>query len=359
MKILHVVEHYLPFLGGVEVNTHEIAKRLVRDGFKVEVVCEREKGTTEYEVMDGVKVHRVFNLRLVELKYDIGRIAPKMLLSIAKNDADIVHAHAYGYFPTYASIFTGKPTVITTHSDPTAKIFPLWDLSRSIPLKFSDRVIATTEMERLHIIKRGVSPKKITVIANGITLPPLKMPKIEHQNKIILCLARLDIAHKGQDILFHAMPKVISKVPNVKLWVVGTGADLAALKALSNKLKIDEYVEFKGSIGKPDKFLFLQNSQVLCVSPRTESFGVVYLEAMAYGLPIVTTSVGGVPEVVGDSAVIVPPNDPSALANALINVLTSKKFAETLSEKSLDRVKQFDWEGLVSKYEALYEQLLV
>jgi glycosyltransferase involved in cell wall biosynthesis len=359
MKVLHIVEHYLPFLGGVEVNTHEIAKRLVRDGFEVEVVCEREKGTMEYEVLDGVRVHRVFNLRLVKLKYDIGRIAPKMLLSTARNDADIIHAHAYGYFPTYASFFSGKPTVITTHSDPTDKIFPFWDLSRSIPLKLSDRVIATTEMERLHLIKRGVSAKKITVISNGITLPRLKMPQIENQNKIILCLARLDIAHKGQDILFHAMPKVITKVPDAKLWVVGTGEDLSALKKLSDRLKINKYVEFKGGIGKPDKFLFLQNSQVLCVSPRTESFGVVYLEAMAYGLPIVTTSVGGVPEVVGDSAIIVPPNDPSALADALIKVLTDENIAANLSEKGLNRVKRFDWECLVDKYEELYEQLLI
>ena len=352
-----MTEHYLPFLGGVEVNTHEICKRLVRDGFEVEVLCEREKGTAKNEVIDEVKIHRVFNFRLIKLKYDIGRIAPKMFLSALKNDADIIHAHAYGFFPTYASSFSNKPVVITTHSDPSAKIFPFWDLSRTIPLTLCDHVVATTEMERLHLISRGVRPMKISVINNGITLPPLSMPRIDFPSKIILCLARLDIAHKGQDILLEAMPKVISKVPDVQLWVAGNGKDAMILKKLAKELKIAERIKFTGPITNPTKSSFLKNCNLLCISPRTESFGVVYLEAMAYGLPIVTTKVGGIPEVVGDSALLVPPNDPSALADAMIQVLSDRHLADSLNKKSLERVKRFDWEVLVKKYEKVYEQL--
>ena len=161
MRILTLVEHYLPFLGGVEINSHEIGKRLVRDGFDVKVICEREKNTPAYEVMDGVKVNRVCGLRMIRLRYDLGKAAPEMLLSAVKNDADIVHAHAYGFFPTYASIFSNKPTVITTHSDPTAKIYPFFDLTRSLPLKLCDHVVATTEMEKRHLINRGVEQKKL------------------------------------------------------------------------------------------------------------------------------------------------------------------------------------------------------
>lgn len=357
MKILQLTEHYLPFLGGVEVNTHEICKRLTRDGFEVEVICGREKGTTEKEVIDGVKIHRIFNFRLMKLKYDVGRISPKMLLSAVKNEADIVHAHAYGFFPTYVTVFSNKPTLITTHSDPTAKIFPFGDLSRSIPLRLCDHVVATTEMEKPHLIKRGVSPKKISLIPNGITLPPLNVPKIDYPNKIILCLARLDIAHKGQDILLQAMPKVISKVPDVKLWIAGDGKDEKMLKDLTKKLKISRSVEFKGPITNPTKSLLFKNCRLLCIPPRTESFGVVYLEAMAYGLPIVTTRVGGIPEVVGDTALLVPLNDSLALADALIHILSDDKLAEVLRERSLEHVKQFDWEHIVKKYEDLFERM--
>ena len=307
--------------------------------------------------MDGVKVHRILGFRVIKLKYDVGRIAPEMLLSAVKNNVDIVHAHSYSFFPTWASIFSKKPTLIGTQSDPTAKIYPLWDLFRSIPIRLCDHVVATTEMERQHLVRRGVKPKNITVIPNGVTLPPLEAPNIDLPNTI-LCLARLDIAHKGQDILMKAMPKVLSKIPNAKLLIAGKGNGLDRLQSLAKKLNIDGNVEFMGPIYGSVKALYLKNCNLLCVSPRTESFGIVYLEAMAYGLPIVTTRVGGIPEVVGAAAFFVPPNDPSALADALIQVLTDRTLAGDLRERGLERVKQFNWDTIVKKYEALYERLV-
>lgn len=359
MKILQLTEHYIPFLGGVENVIHEISRRLVRDGHDVEIICEREKDTTKYEIIDGVKIHRVFGFRLMKMRYDVGRVAPTMLLSAVINNADIVHSHAYGFFPTFASIFSNKPTVITTHSDPTAKIYPFYDLFRSVPIRLCNHVTALTEMEEKHLIMRGVKRENITVIPNGITLPrPIvhKM-KLSESGPIILCLARLDIAHKGQDILLQAMTKVLLSIPDAKLWIVGKGDDLKSLKKLVEELNIDKSVDFKGSISESSKNFHLRNCDVFCTSPRTDSFPVVYLEAMAYGLPVVTTRVGGIPEVVSDSALLVPPNDPLALANALIQVLDDRALADDLRRKGLERVKQFNWDEIVKRYEKLYEEL--
>ena len=358
MKILQVTQHYIPFFGGVEINTHEICRRLVRDGFEVEVVCERENYTVKEEVIDGVKVHRVFGFRLANVKYDIARIAPSMLLSTIKNGADIIHAHAYGFFPSYVSVFSGKPTVITNHSDPTAKVFPFFDLSRRIPPKLCDRIVCTTELERKHMEALGVEPRRITVIPNGVTLPPMNVPADADFGNVILCLARLDIANKGQDILLQAMPQIVREVPDAKLWIVGEGKDLGMLKALASKLHLNGSVEFKGRISHAAKFLFLKNSRLLCLPPRTESFGVVYLEAMAYGLPIVATKVGGVPEVVDDAGILVPPENSAALAEAVIKVLTDKPLSDDLSRRGSSRVKRFDWELLIKRYEKVYESMV-
>jgi glycosyltransferase involved in cell wall biosynthesis len=356
MKILHLTEHYLPFFGGVEIAVHEICKRLVRDGFEVEVVCEREKKTVKHEIMDGVIVHRVLGFELIRLKYDVGRVAPGMLLSAIKSVADVVHAHSYGFFPTWVSMFTNKPTVITTHSDPTAKIYPLWDMFREFPIRSCNHVVATTEMERQHLMRRGVKSENITVIPNGVTLPPPEAPKFNF-SPMIFCLARLDIAHKGQDILLNAMPKVLSVIPEVRLVMAGSGDDLGKLKELARNLDIEKNVEFKGSIDQFTKNLYMKNCDVLCTSPRTEPFGIVYLEAMAYGRPIVTTKVGGVPEVVGDCAVLVPPGNPDLLAEALVEILKNKERAEDLGGRGPERVKRFDWDVIVKKYEQLYMRL--
>jgi glycosyltransferase involved in cell wall biosynthesis len=359
MRILQLTEHYLPFLGGVEVNTHEICKRLIRDGFEVDVVCEKEPGTKQEEVMDGVRIHRVSGLHLVKLKYNVGKVAPAMILKGVLNNADLVHAHAYGFFPTYVSMFSNKPVVITTHSDPAAKIYPFCDLSRSIPLRFANRIIATTQMEKVHLTHRGVKESKVTVIPNGITLRAKAAPSNSHVfNKNILCLARLDTAHKGQDILLEAMPKVVSKVPDAKLLLAGTGKDADKLKGLIKKLGIGANVEFKGAITDPIKSEFLRNCRILCITPRTESFGVVYLEAMGNGLPIVTTNVGGIPEVVADAALLVPPNESSSLADTLIEVLTNDEIAEDLGKRGFERAKRFDWDCLVKLYEKVYCSLL-
>lgn len=356
MKILQLTEHYLPFFGGVETAVHEICKRLVRDGFEVEVVCEREKETVKHEIMDGVKIHRVLGFELIRLKYNVGRVAPGMLLSAIKSDAGVVHAHSYGFFSTWVSMFTKKPTVVTTHSDPTAKIYPLWDMFREVPIRLCDHVVATTEMEKQHLMRRGVKPENITVIPNGVTFPPPEAPNFNF-SPMIFCLARLDIAHKGQDILLNAMPKVLSVIPEVRLVVAGSGDDLGRLKELARNLDIGKNAEFKGSIDQITKNLYMKNCDVFCTSPRTEPFGIVYLEAMAYGRPIVTTKVGGVPEVVGDCAVLVPPDNPDLLAEALIEILTNRERAEELGGRGLERVKRFDWDVIVEKYEQLYMKL--
>lgn len=343
-------------MGGVETHMHEINKRLIKDGFEIEVITQNEPNALECEVKDGITIHRVPVFEPLKLKYRIGRLMPHMILKMHQVEFDILHAHAYGYFPTWASMFSDKPTVITTHSDPTAKIYPFCDLLRSIPIRVCDRVVAITDMEKHHLIRRGVNQNKIAVIPNGVTLPPMDAPT-RNLGKVILCLARLDTTHKGQDILLQAMPKVVSKVPDVKLWLAGEGNDVAKLKELALKLKIGGSVEFKGLIDESTKSLYLKNCRLLCISPRTESFPIVNLEAMAYGLPIVTTRVGGIPEVVGDAALLVPPSDPSALADALIKVLTDRRLADDLSKKGLERMRQFDWDILVKKYEKLYEQI--
>jgi glycosyltransferase involved in cell wall biosynthesis len=129
---------------------------------------------------------------------------------------------------------------------------------------------------------------------------------------------------------------------------------LDKLRRITSELNIEKNVFFKGSIDKNTKNFYMKNCDVFCVSPRTESFGIVYLEAMAYGKAIITTNVGGVAEVLSDCAVLVPPNNPNLLARGLIEVLDNREKARKLGTKALNRVKTFDWDIIVEKYKQLY-----
>ena len=102
----------------------------------------------------------------------------------------------------------------------------------------------------------------------------------------------------------------------------------------------------------------MKNCDVLCVSPRTESFGLVFLEAMTYGKPIVATKVGGVPEVVGNCAILVPPDRPRSLATALTDVLRNRKIARKLGNRARERAKVFNWDSIVERYNQLYRKLM-
>jgi len=354
---LHLVPNYLPAIGGVEINTHEINKRLVKDRFEIEIITQKEPNTPEYEVIDGVRIHRVWVFEPLKLRYRLGRITPYMIPKIFQVDFDILHAHSYGFFPTWASIFSTKPVVITPHSDPATKIYPLWDLFRAIPIRRADRIVALSEMEKKHLIERGVKPEKIVVINNGVTLPPVKGKDVGI-HPMILSMARMDVDHKGQDVMLKAMKKVQKTLPDVKLIMAGDGKDLPLLKDMAKNLGLEGCVEFTGFLYCADKWDYLSSCDVLSIAPRIEPFGVVYLEAMAYGKPIVTTNVGGIPEVVGDCAILVPPNDPGSLADALIKVLTDERLAQTLSQKGLRRVQSFNWDHIIPKYKALYESIM-
>lgn len=357
MQILHLTPNYLPSIGGVEVGTHEINKRLVKDGFEIEIITQEEPGAPKYEVMDGVRIHRISVFEPLKLRYRLGRITPYMIPKIFQVDFDILHAHGYGFFPAWVSLLSIKPVVITPHSDPLAKIYPMWDFLRAIPIRRADRIVALTGLEKKHLIKRGVKPGKILIISNGVTLPPVEGKDID-VHPLILSMARMDIYHKGQDVMLKAMEKVHKTLPNVRLVMAGNGKDFSLVRDMAKNLSLDNCVKFTGFLSDVDKWNLLSSCDVFSNSPRMEPFGIVYLEAMAYGRPIVTTKVGGIPEVVDDCAVLVSPNDPDSLANALIRVLTDKRLMQMLGQKGRKRVRRFDWDSLVPKYEALYESLI-
>ncbi|MCL4518284.1 MAG: glycosyltransferase family 4 protein [Thaumarchaeota archaeon] len=356
MKVLQFTQHYPPFKGGIEAVVHELSKRLVDRGHEVVVLCELEKNTKRNETQDGVQIHRVLPVEPVALPYGVGRIAPSMMVQAICNDADVYHVHGYGNFPSWVSIFRTGPTVLTPHNEPIFR-FSLWDRLRMIPLRLADTVIVNTTIGKRIFENGGVKPERTRLIPNGITLP-IVPGRDMNIHPMILCLARLEVWHKGQDILLRAMREVIKRIPDARLVIAGNGRDYDFLLRLSKSLGIEGSVDFTGELSEEQKCDYLSSCDVLCTAPRTESFGLIYLEAMAFGRPIVTTNVGGIPEVIGDAGILVPPNDPDTLAQAIICVLTDRKLALTLRDRGLKRVKRFDWDNLIDEYVELYETLV-
>ena len=191
----------------------------------------------------------------------------------------------------------------------------------------------------------GVHADRIAVVAEPIDLARWrhafeKAPELPRRGSSILCVAHL-YPRKNVATLLAAM----RRLPNSALLrVVGTGPDLARLERLSRELEIGERVEFLGHVDFARLAGEYRRADVFCLPSRQEGFGIVFLEAMAAGLPIVAARAAAVPEVVidGESGVLVDPDRPDELAAALDRLISDPGERRRLGEAGRSRVKLFD-----------------
>lgn len=164
---------------------------------------------------------------------------------------------------------------------------------------------------------------------------------------------------KGVDVLLSAFAQVIARYPDAALFVAGAGSQRAALSDLARTLKVAPHVHFLGYLEDPAPFLAALDVHV---SPSlTEGLGTVTAEAMALGIPVVATDVGGVRDVVtdGETGVLVAPSDPVALADAMLRILDDDVFAHTLAENGRAHVlASHSAERFVSETRAYYDRAL-
>jgi glycosyltransferase involved in cell wall biosynthesis len=176
----------------------------------------------------------------------------------------------------------------------------------------------------------------------------------------ILVLARLD-PQKGQDVLIDALPRILARIPEARVLFAGheTGCSVASLKQRARDRGVLSHVEFLGF--RSDVRALLQGASVLALPSRWEGFGLVLLEAMDVGRPIVASAVGAIPEVVRDreGGLLVPPDEPEALAEALITVLAEPDRAKAMGEAGRRRlIESFSERAMIEATESLYNALL-
>jgi len=157
------------------------------------------------------------------------------------------------------------------------------------------------------------------------------------------------------------MPEVVKIVPKVRLLLVGSGRIRQDLEKLARFLRIDKHVIFTGFVSQNQKIPYYRSSDVFVLPSLTESFGMVNLEAMACGLPIVASNVGGIPEVVRhcENGFLIPPRNVRALSTSLIDLLTNEGLRMKMAKNSIRMVKRYSWESIVRKTEEVYKKVLV
>ncbi|RKZ27900.1 hypothetical protein DRQ26_02250 [bacterium] len=298
-----------------------------------------------------------------------GRRAVKKLLK--KENFDVVHIHwpipmafvgatAYGKLPTILHFYTAETSMI--------RRFPIIKPFFRRYIRDADEVIALTSYGAEQA--RSVYDRSIKIVPYGNKFPE-KIPTIrfpdEDRPRRILFTGRL-VERKGVKYLIQAMPKILSRI-DAELTVVGFGSILDDLKNLARDIGVGEKVHFTGLVPADEKERHYRDCDVFVLPAcfdrhgDTEGQGVVLLEALSYGKPVIASAVGGIVDIVkdGHSGLLVPEKDPDALAEAIIRVLTDKELYIKLAKDGYEyAIQKFSpsvvEKAIVDVYEALLKK---
>lgn len=362
MKILMISSYYLPYLAGAELYVKEIAERLVRDGNKVAVLTKSLGKLPSHEIINGVKVYRI---KAVNASHARSPSAfPGMLSKGIKmaRQADIVHAHiAYpnGILAYVIKKATGKEYILTLQGDelmdyPEKRLLKLLKWPIKIALRNASKVhCISNALAKKAVDYFNVDNGKIVVIANGVDIAKFNdAEKIKISNdkkRIVMTVSRLT-RKNNVEILLRAM----KHVKKARLIVIGDGPEKKALVKMKKELGID--AEFLGNIKHSNLPGYLKNADVFVRTPITEGLGIVFLEAMAAGVPIIASSTGGINDIVKDNVngVIVSNKNAREIAYAINKLLDDKKLRAWLIENGRRFVKEYDWQIVYEKTKELY-----
>jgi L-malate glycosyltransferase len=218
---------------------------------------------------------------------------------------------------------------------------------------------APDSRKRIRVIPMGIDPEKFS---EG-PFPYVK--KDYFAGHIILSVGRL-IDWKGTIYLINAMPKIIRTFPDTKLLIAGSGPEQESLSHKVHEHGLDQHVTFLGVVD--DKTLLsLYHAADVFVLPsinkdgKTEALGVVLLEAMASGCPVIGSNVGGIPDIItdGENGFLVPEQDPHGLAEKIILLLSDERLREKFRSQGLIRVQQsFSWDRIADDFSQIFERVL-
>ncbi|HXH82932.1 MAG TPA: glycosyltransferase family 4 protein [Candidatus Tectomicrobia bacterium] len=253
---------------------------------------------------------------------------------------DLIDAH-FAYPDGLAAVLLGKalgrPVVITLRgSIVRLSRYPMHRPQLRWALREGDRIVAVSESLREVAAGLGIARERITVIPNGVDAARFRPADrlaaraavgLAEGRPVVLTVGGI-YEDKGQHVLLQALPAVLRRVPDVLVVMVGEfrrdGYE-RRLRALIDELRLADHVRFAGGRPHDELPVWYAAADVFCLPTRSEGWANVLLEALACGVPVVTTRVGGNPEIVRDESlgVLVQPDDPAALGDALVRALTS------------------------------------
>lgn len=362
MKIALIVNLFPPkWLGGTEIASYNIAKYLAKKGHEIHVITSFDASLPQIEIKDRFHIHRInFNT----LRY-IGFIHFRILifLKLREIDPDLVHIQGVTMtIPGFLSkIFLKKPYIVWGRGSDIYKSSKFMKLISKTLLKNADAMIALTKTMKDAMLK--IYQGAIYVIPNGIDLEKFKDISVEinhnDKNKTIIFVGTLRPV-KGIFYLIEAMRIIKNEYCEAQLLIVGDGVDRDKLRAIVKELNLGDSVSFVGQISNQEIPKYMAKSDIFVLPSLSEGFPNVILEAMAAGLPIIASTVGGIPDFIqnGVHGFLVEPMNSEELAEKISILLNNKDIREKMSINNKIEVQKYSIDSVIENLEFLYAKTI-
>lgn len=367
-RVLHVIDSL--DLGGAQTLLLDLCRHADRSRFEVEVACMHGPGVfaVEFE-KTGIPVH-VLSPSTWPPKY-----IPNFLKLIGRRDPDIIHFHLFGsnfVAKPLAALFGKRALIVHDHTNAESRLNSAFLLmADTLTNTFSTRVIAVAESVRQLLIEReGLCDDRVITLPNGIDAEMFFPATLEQKEAarasfrlpqgafVVGGVGRLAEV-KNPQVFLEVAATFLKLHPQAVFVFAGTGPLEAELRELAGSLGITDSVCFLGHVS--DRVELYRALDVLLITSDSEGTPMTLLEAMSCGLPVISSSVGGIPEVAKheSNALLVPPRDVKGFVSALKRVLGEDGLARKLGENARTTIlERYEIRGLVRQIEALHEEVL-
>lgn len=368
MKVLHLGKFCPPTEGGIENFSYDLIEYLNKKGINTDLICFGESTKKfNYKNFNILQCKMISKIQSAPLSYDYYRIFNEV-----EKNYDIIHIHSPNTLAEVLTLNSNKKIIIHWHSDIVKQklLYFFYKVIQKIVIKKSDIIICTSQEYLNKSDQLKNFKNKVVIIPLGLNQDRLKVYSFGEDNdinfqfekikgkKIVLSVGRL-VIHKGFKYLIKA-GKYISE--DAVILIVGGGPLYQNLKKMVVSEKLENKVFLLGPIGSIKIKYLLKFCDIFCLPSIMESFGLVLLEALYFGKPLITTNLekSGMNYINHDgiTGLIVPPKDPVSLANAINKLLSDKKMYETFSKNALDRFKEFEISSIGDKIIDLYKNVI-
>jgi glycogen synthase len=376
MRVTLIPSAYAPAVGGVEELTSRIAHHLMRGDHHVEVWTIRHPASLPAaEAIDGVTVRRFETPLPAATPANVLSFGPRaarallaMRTAVRAFNPDLLHVQCFSANGVYAAALSrllGIPLVVTLQGETVMDNQDIYDHSVSLRaglragLRQAHAVTACSSFVLQDAVKRfGLPPATGLVIPNGVEISP-DSPAIALDlpfERFVLGLGRV-VEKKGFDLLIEAFARLDGH-QNLGLVIGGDGPAMEQLRDRVSTLGLAERVVFPGTLSRGHVVWAMRNASVFVMPSRVEPFGIVALEGLAAGCPVIVSSHGGASEVVRDGldGLVVDPFDSEALTRAIDRILGDAELSHRLIASGEARAHDFAWERVTDRYLEIYRQ---